>query len=221
MPISKQTTAQLFMINDVVKSGGGRREFFISGILDDCVRIQPTQAQTQSQLRYDKLSIVIDSFAEIDDSQIEKSVGALLATHGLTETKNESYLYGFAREYLDRMAKGSLGNYVQRLSREIQESADLTQRQREQRLETAPRIAEKVVVTTTIFKRNADVIAERLFRADGNCGGCKERAPFNRRADGTPYLEVHHIEPLAEGGEDVIENTVALCPNCHRKVHYG
>ena len=24
---------------------------------------------------------------------------------------------------------------------------------------------------------------------------------------------------LSEGGEDSIENTVALCPNCHRKMH--
>jgi 5-methylcytosine-specific restriction enzyme A len=24
---------------------------------------------------------------------------------------------------------------------------------------------------------------------------------------------------LAKGGEDTIANTVALCPNCHRKMH--
>jgi 5-methylcytosine-specific restriction enzyme A len=33
------------------------------------------------------------------------------------------------------------------------------------------------------------------------------------------YLECHHIVWLAEGGEDTIANTVALCPNCHRKMH--
>ncbi|WP_223111555.1 HNH endonuclease [Billgrantia pellis] len=27
------------------------------------------------------------------------------------------------------------------------------------------------------------------------------------------------MEWLAKGGEDTIENTVALCPNCHRKMH--
>jgi len=25
--------------------------------------------------------------------------------------------------------------------------------------------------------------------------------------------------PLAEGGPDTVENTVALCPNCHRRCH--
>ena len=34
-----------------------------------------------------------------------------------------------------------------------------------------------------------------------------------------PYLETHHIEWLCNGGADTIENTVALCPNCHKKMH--
>ena len=33
------------------------------------------------------------------------------------------------------------------------------------------------------------------------------------------YLEVHHIVWLAKGGADALENVVALCPNCHRKMH--
>ncbi|MSR17052.1 MAG: HNH endonuclease, partial [Methylococcaceae bacterium] len=37
--------------------------------------------------------------------------------------------------------------------------------------------------------------------------------------EGEPYLESHHIEWLANGGADSIENTTALCPNCHRKMH--
>ena len=43
-------------------------------------------------------------------------------------------------------------------------------------------------------------------------------APFSR-ADGDPYLETHHIVWLAQGGSDTVENTVALCPSCHRKMH--
>jgi 5-methylcytosine-specific restriction protein A len=33
------------------------------------------------------------------------------------------------------------------------------------------------------------------------------------------FLEEHHVVPLPVGGPDIIENTVALCPNCHRKCH--
>lgn len=49
-----------------------------------------------------------------------------------------------------------------------------------------------------------------------NCAG--KKAPFNR-PDGEPYLEAHHIVWLSQGGEDSIENCVALCPNCHKKMH--
>ncbi|SFB88291.1 HNH endonuclease [Marinospirillum celere] len=54
-----------------------------------------------------------------------------------------------------------------------------------------------------------------------NGQACGTPAPFNRKSDGTPYLEVHHKTPLALGGEDTVENAIALCPNCHRKAHYG
>ncbi len=28
----------------------------------------------------------------------------------------------------------------------------------------------------------------------------------------SPYLDLHHREPLAENGEDTVENAAALCP---------
>ena len=43
---------------------------------------------------------------------------------------------------------------------------------------------------------------------------------FNKD-NGKKYIEIHHVNPLSEGGEDSINNTVALCPNCHRKIHYS
>lgn len=74
---------------------------------------------------------------------------------------------------------------------------------------------------TRAFKRNPDVIAEVLIRADGVCEQCDQHAPFKRASDGTPFLEVHHIIRLADGGEDTVDNTIAVCPNCHRELHYG
>lgn len=32
-------------------------------------------------------------------------------------------------------------------------------------------------------------------------------------------MEEHHVIRLADGGSDSIDNAVALCPNCHRKIH--
>lgn len=80
---------------------------------------------------------------------------------------------------------------------------------------------EKTITTTVTFKRNPYVIVEILLRANGKCERCKNEAPFFRDKDGSQYLEVHHIVPLAENGDDTIENAIALCPNCHRHAHYG
>ena len=71
-----------------------------------------------------------------------------------------------------------------------------------------------------VIGRNPYVQAWTLLQAKGRCELCRKPAPFKRR-DGHPFLEVHHVERLADGGEDVLGNTVALCPNCHRMAHYG
>lgn len=80
---------------------------------------------------------------------------------------------------------------------------------------------EKVVISSTIFVRNPDVVAEALHRAAGVCEACVQPAPFTRRSNGKPYLEVHHKIRLADGGLDTLDNAIALCPNCHRASHYG
>ncbi|ABX35793.1 HNH endonuclease [Delftia acidovorans SPH-1] len=70
------------------------------------------------------------------------------------------------------------------------------------------------------FERDPAVKAWVLKKAAGVCECCSSNAPFES-TDGQPFLEVHHIRKLAEGGSDTVSNTVALCPNCHRALHYG
>lgn len=70
------------------------------------------------------------------------------------------------------------------------------------------------------FKRDSAVKEWVLNNAHGVCECCSEPAPF-KSADGQPYLEVHHLRRLADGGSDSVSNAVALCPNCHREIHYG
>ena len=69
--------------------------------------------------------------------------------------------------------------------------------------------------------RNPNVIIEVLSRAGGICERCNKQAPFIKKKDNTPYLEVHHKIMLSDGGEDTVENAIALCPNCHRELHFG
>lgn len=92
---------------------------------------------------------------------------------------------------------------------------------RRARLRTANKKPRKVLVQSTNYARNADVIAEVLERASGHCEGCNAPAPFARKSDKSPYLEVHHVIHLADGGDDTVKNALALCPNCHRRRHFG
>ena len=74
----------------------------------------------------------------------------------------------------------------------------------------------------TVRGRDRDVWKFTLRRADGTCELCEKPAPFHiPEPEGRPFLEVHHVTPLADGGPDTVENTVALCPNCHREAHKG
>lgn len=71
-----------------------------------------------------------------------------------------------------------------------------------------------------IYKRSAQVKHYVLLRAEGLCEACGEPAPFLRK-DGTPYLEPHHINRLSDGGLDHPLFIGAVCPDCHREIHYG
>ncbi|MFC1545195.1 HNH endonuclease [Gemmatimonadota bacterium] len=106
-------------------------------------------------------------------------------------------------------------------SRALRHSASLSAEKRYKRIRQSRKIPIKVKVTTSVFARSPDVVAEVLHRANGYCESCGQPAPFSRASDGSPYLEVHHLITLSEGGEDTPENAQALCPNCHRKAHYG
>lgn len=71
----------------------------------------------------------------------------------------------------------------------------------------------------TIYRERNQYVAEYTKdRAKGICDLCGKEAPFKDK-DGKPYLESHHVITLAEGGPDGVYNTVAICPNCHRKIH--
>jgi 5-methylcytosine-specific restriction protein A len=68
--------------------------------------------------------------------------------------------------------------------------------------------------------RSAAVRAYVLRRANGACEACGAPAPF-KRADGSDYLEPHHITRRADGGPDHPASVAGVCPNCHRRVHHA
>jgi 5-methylcytosine-specific restriction enzyme A len=111
--------------------------------------------------------------------------------------------------------------FESKLAAEVEKSRKLTDEKLQARLAAAGRLPQRVQVISVGYRRNPDVIVAVLQRANRVCEKCRKDAPFLRRSDGSPFLEVHHRLPLSQGGEDSVENAVALCPNCHREVHHG
>jgi len=112
--------------------------------------------------------------------------------------------------------------YEKKLEKEVAAILKLNSKQRRRNVKKSKDTALTMfTVITKRFKRNANVIAQVLTKAKAKCKKCKKTAPFIRKKDGTPYLEIHHKISMADGGYDTIENTIAVCPNCHRELHYG
>lgn len=77
----------------------------------------------------------------------------------------------------------------------------------------------KTHMTEVEVKERSTLVAEIVKeRAAGVCQLCNKPAPFFKKK-GEAYLECHHVIWIARGGADEVYNAVALCPNCHRKMH--
>ena len=78
--------------------------------------------------------------------------------------------------------------------------------------------ADIFTATTQQRRRNPLLQLAAKARANGVCQLCGITLDYKDK-QGRPYLEAHHIIPLAEDGPDELSNMAALCPNCHRKMH--
>lgn len=103
-------------------------------------------------------------------------------------------------------------------SREADDPAGMSNAELTKKAATAPKKPKSYTRASVVYERRRDVAEYAKRRAAGKCELCGELAPFTNAFD-DPFLESHHIVWLAHGGSDSIENTVALCPNCHRKMH--
>ena len=100
----------------------------------------------------------------------------------------------------------------------IRQAKKLSDKELRRRAETSlPKPGNRSVISKQ-YERNPWVSEYAKRRAGGKCQLCKNDAPFSN-TKGEPFLETHHIIWLSQGGDDSLVNTVALCPNCHRKMH--
>lgn len=74
-------------------------------------------------------------------------------------------------------------------------------------------------VVRRIRSRNTKA-AKKLKELYGKCQLTGDKFVFVK-LDGKPYLEVHHLIPLGEGGADEPHNVVVVSAHMHRMLHYA
>jgi hypothetical protein len=70
-----------------------------------------------------------------------------------------------------------------------------------------------------VYSRDQAVRNAVLKRANGNCEFCGAEGFTTNK--GSRFLETHHVISLSEQGPDRVRNVIALCPNDHRRAHFG
>lgn len=75
------------------------------------------------------------------------------------------------------------------------------------------------------YKRNPYKAKKSIILSEFKCNIDNNHITFDSR-NNKPYMEAHHLIPMASQDKfdvslDVDANIVCLCPNCHRKLHYG
>lgn len=114
------------------------------------------------------------------------------------------------------VTKSSFDSYSEKQKKKA-EALDPKELEKRAKERSTKKAGHRSVVSNT-YIRDPYVAEYAKERAHGICQLCGKPAPFKDKS-GKPYLESHHIVWLSEGGADSVENTVALCPNCHRKMH--
>ena len=79
--------------------------------------------------------------------------------------------------------------------------------------------AAQEVSISLAYIRQRSVRDAALAIAEGACELCGEAGFVT--SGGYLYLETHHVIPLYQGGSDALDNVVALCPNDHKRAHFG
>lgn len=133
-------------------------------------------------------------------------------------------------EYITATTKKRLSNPIYKINEEefhqLQEedlirAKKLSDLELQNEVDKSAKSARKIDISTSQYIRNPFVAELVKRQAKGICQDCKQPAPFISKQTNEPYLESHHIQSLSDGGLDIIDNVIALCPNCHRKRHYG
>lgn len=94
------------------------------------------------------------------------------------------------------------------------------------KIEPKKRLSPRISERGKIWPRDPGISKKAIIEANFLCEYDSSHKSFTSESSKRQYMEAHHLIPLNfqdefENSLDVIGNIVSLCPNCHRKIHYG
>jgi 5-methylcytosine-specific restriction protein A len=129
------------------------------------------------------------------------------------------------RELKELYKEFKKGSFSKRIG--LEEESDIRVIKAAQIYEDAPVVkCERDGKSISGYPRNAQVVSNALHNANYKCELSCNTELFLRKNSQFDYTEGHHLIPLCYQDEfeyslDVEANVVSLCPNCHRRLHYG
>ncbi len=180
--------------------------------LDAVTPVNIDSSQLHSKLGYSRNYVL--GLQRVDEDRLSgyDSIGDLIGS--LTSTSRVTSTSGgeTVDMYIGTRGEGSAS--------EIQLEGLSLEELRQRAEEAAQAQVSTKTTQTTRYSRSAAIKRYAKERADGQCEGCGSKAPFKTK-QGDPYLEVHHLHELSDEGADDPDAVAAICPNCHRQIHYG
>ena len=164
---------------------------------------------------------IIDKADTDFDSFISTAISAYKELFKVDESKLRSFIYNTDKNHsVFRVVFGKATNVPIPV---FAVAKDLTQQEIEEYCTsdaTEWEGATKLDAVSSSLKKLAKIQASYRCALD-ECEICKY---FTAKDNGKNYLEIHHFIPKEFANDfdypiEVIENYVALCPNCHRKIH--
>lgn len=132
----------------------------------------------------------------------------------------ERFCKGFSLNEAITNATDKSKTYIAEMEQELQKKKDEIdfKNDLDELIENDPNAAafESVKILNQ-FKRDYSLIC-RKKASYKNCQICG--FTFKKK-NGDSYNEIHHVIPLSKNGKDAEINTLVLCANCHRQMHYA
>lgn len=223
---SHATNSLVLVSNHVEKTYDDRQEgevYLYTGMgMSGDQSLEFAQNKTLSESKFNKVGIYFFEVFKAGDYIYRGKVELAEDPHTSTqvgEDGNSRLVWVFPLKLLE--------NNAGVLEREVIDEFENTQKAKAQRLSMEELVvrarlagsgASSRLVKTKTYIRNQYISEYTRRSANGMCQLCSAGAPFIDKS-GEPYLESHHVVWLSKGGPDTLENTVALCPNCHKRMH--